>query len=125
MSLPAMLEELVEEGVRPGAVGAWLAARAGAWREHGRVEPTEGVLVKTGHGCKGDTCDLAVGFHAEEFPLEACSNVLAQPEDRSIEAHSEGYVPITRARYGMVLIAVGRWPKWYEPRLEGWDYLSR
>ena len=124
LSLHALVRELLGEQVRPERVGVWLSTRAARWRKYGLVEPTAGVLIKTGHGCKGDTCDLAAVIHAEEFPLEGRPNELAQLEDRWIEAHSEGYVPISRARYGLLLIAVGRWPKWYEPRLEGWDYLS-
>lgn len=64
-----LVEEAVGAGVPPTRAAAWLQGRAAQWRNRGLITSPASVLVKTDHGAKGDSCDLVVGFGAEQFPL--------------------------------------------------------
>jgi len=122
--LCSVIEQICQQGVAPESVPQWLSHQTASWRKQTTADPGSGILMKTGHGAKGDTCDAAVIWSAEKFPLAPRASKLAGSVYNALEEHAEGYVPITRSRYGLVLISVDCLPKWHDPPLDGWDYLA-
>lgn len=122
-AVPFVIAELRGDGVSPMEVPRWLRRKVETWRKNGELEPDSGVVIKTGVASKGDTCDAVVAVHAERFPFPPRASSLSAGTDNA-ELLPQAYVPYSRARYAVVALGVGTWPRWHTPPLSSWDYLE-